>query len=187
MVTCGVYAELTLAACPHSLFPISDFRFLTSDFQFPLPLRPQLSTGDYELSTFPLTLLESISMRRAWKRKSSGLKLFGISKCTARTQKNRPCKCLGMRALQSMWVSSPLESVFAKNLGVPPLCAAMGNPEANGNETTAGGRRAVVGPWGAGRFSAQARDFPLRRRGNFTRGRHVDSSRIVLLEVAHVL
>src|SRR5713101_5279948 len=53
--------------------------------------------------------------------RSSGLKLFGMSKCTARAQKNRPCKCLGMRALQSMRVSSPLESVFAKNLGGPPL------------------------------------------------------------------
>src|SRR5712692_5302376 len=53
------------------------------------------------------------------KRKSSGLKLFGMSKCTARTQENGLRKCFGMRALQSMRVSSPLESVFAKNLGGP--------------------------------------------------------------------
>ncbi len=57
---------------------------------------------------------------------SSGLKLFGMSKCTAKTQKSRPRKCLGMRALQSMRVSSPLESVFAKNLGGGPPLACNG-------------------------------------------------------------
>jgi hypothetical protein len=67
--------------------------------------------------------------RRAPKRKSSGLKLFGMSKCAARTQKNRPCKCLGMRALQSTWVSSPLESVFAKNLGGTPPCPTVEKSE----------------------------------------------------------
>jgi hypothetical protein len=67
--------------------------------------------------------------RRAPKRKSSGLKLFGMSKCAARTQKNRPCKYLGMRALQSMWVSSPLESVFAKTWGGTPFVANGGKSE----------------------------------------------------------
>ncbi len=92
-------------ACPHSRFRVSDFRFLASDFQFPLALA--LSTFDFstfDSSTFlpsrSPTLSESISIRRAPKRKSSGLKLFGMSKCTARPQKNRPCKCLGMCALQ---------------------------------------------------------------------------------------
>ncbi len=119
-------ASLASPNCPHSRLPVPDLRFLTSDFQ--LPLAPALSTCDvstFDSSTFlpsrSLSPLESMPMRRARKRKSSGLKLFGMSKCTARTQKNRPCKCLGMRALQSMRVSSPLESVFAKNLGVP-LC-----------------------------------------------------------------
>ncbi len=111
-------AAVLFLARPHSRFPISNFRFLTSDFQF--PLAPALSTFNYQLSPFSSTLLESISIRRAQKRESSGLKLFGMSKCTARTQKNRPRKCPGMRALQSMRVSSPLESVFAKNLGPTP-------------------------------------------------------------------
>ncbi len=135
-------------ACPHSRFRVSDFRFLTSDFQF--PLGPPLSTFDFstfDSSTFllscSLTLLESIAMRRAPKRKSSGLKLFGMSKCTARTQKNRPRKCLRMRALQSMWVSSPLESVFAKTWGYAPLRLTVENSEANRNETTAGGSRGL--------------------------------------------
>ena len=61
-----------------------------------------------------------VEARRALKRKSSGPKLFAMSKCTARTQENRLRKCLGMRALQSMRVSSPLESVFAKDLGRTP-------------------------------------------------------------------
>ncbi len=87
-------AAVSFLARPHSRFRVSDFRFLTSDFQFPLPLRPQLSTGDYELSTFPLTLVESISMRRAPKRKSSGLKLFGMSKCTAERKRISPASVL---------------------------------------------------------------------------------------------
>ncbi len=117
-------ASLASPKCPHS-------RFLTSDFRF--PLAPALSTCDvstFDSSTFlpsrSLSPLESISMRRAPKGKSSGPKLFAMSKCAARTQKNRPCKCLGMRALQSMRVSSPLESVFAKNLGgTPRLCQVV--------------------------------------------------------------
>src|SRR5713226_1700317 len=40
------------------------------------------------------------TFRRTPKRKSSGLKLFGISKCTARTQKSPPRKCPAMCALQ---------------------------------------------------------------------------------------
>jgi hypothetical protein len=121
-------------ACPHSRFLIFNFRFLTSGFQSRLV--SCLSTLNYELSTcslqFPLPVhsrppplnsrLATISFLPAPKRKSSGLKLFGMSKCTSGTQKDRLRKCLGMGALQSMRVSSPLESVFAKNLGGPPSC-----------------------------------------------------------------
>ncbi len=82
-------------ARPHSRFRVSDFRF-------PVPCAFDLSTA-FDSSTFlpscSLTLLESISMRRPPERKSSGLKLFGMSKCTARAQKNGPRKCPGMCAL----------------------------------------------------------------------------------------
>jgi hypothetical protein len=79
--------------------------------------------------------------------RSSGLKLLGMSKCTARTQKNPPHKCLGMCALQSMRVSSPLESVFAKNLGGPPsVCQTVGIRERSVRART----RARALPPGAG-------------------------------------
>src|SRR5713226_7005124 len=64
---------------PQSRLLIPDFPFLNSDFQLALA-----------------SVLSTLSMRRAPKRKSSGLKLFGMSKRRARTQKNRPRKCLGM-------------------------------------------------------------------------------------------
>ncbi len=61
-------------------------------------------------------------MRRASKRKSSGLKLFGMSKCTAKTQKDRPRKCLGMCALTKYaGVISFGISICKKPGGYPPL------------------------------------------------------------------
>ncbi len=116
-------ASLASPNCPHS-------RFLTSDFQF--LLAPALSTvdcqpltGDYELSTFSLTLSEPISMWRAWKRKSSGLKLFGMSKCTAKTQEYRPCKCPGMCNITKYagLISFRISVCKKPGGGVPPLCA----------------------------------------------------------------
>jgi hypothetical protein len=176
----GVYARRW--ACAHSRLSVSDSRFLTPDFQF--ALAPALSTRDFstfDSSTFlpssSLSPLESMSMRPAPKRKSSGLKLFGMRKCTARTQESQPRKFLGMCALQSMRVSSPLESVFAKNRGVPPpaynggklgeRCVTPASLLAGGPPKRAGAR--TRGALGRCTLLMQS-GSPLLRRGGTLRG-----------------
>jgi hypothetical protein len=153
-------------AYPHSRLLIPLFRFLTSDFQF--PFSPALSTCDvstFDSSTFlpsrSLSPLEPMPMRRAPNGKSSGLKLFGISKCTARTRKSRTCKCPGMCALQKYAGLISFRISVCKNLGAPQ-CAAVENSGANGNEATAGGSRGLsgLGPW---RFLAQSGGFAVAK------------------------
>ncbi len=63
---------------------------------------------------------------RAPKRKSLGLKLFGMSKRTAKTQKSSPCKCLGMFTLQKYaGLISFRISVYKKPGGYPLSCPTM--------------------------------------------------------------
>jgi len=80
--------------CPHSRFPVSDFRFLTSDFQF--PLAPVLSTVNYELSTYSLSPLECVGLTasltktaHATHAESILTKLEGLISCTINTYKKR--------------------------------------------------------------------------------------------------
>ena len=99
-------------ACLHSRFPVSDFRFLSSDFQF--PLAPALSTVNCLLSR-----LESAFIRIGpiLPRKS-----FGMREPVEKVASIRVFKCFRVCALKMSAFVTYLECAFTKNPGGGTPC-----------------------------------------------------------------
>ncbi len=161
MVTCRVYAEFTLAATfPHSRLLVCDFGFLTSDFQS--PPAPALSTLNCELSTCSLTLLECVAV------------IESLAKIAPTSHAESIMYKIGRLY--------PLCNQYLQKGGGTPLVAIGGKL----GERSGPPRQASARP-GRWTFVRAGQELALAKWGNFTRARHVDSFRIALLEVTHVL